>query len=81
MEKDDQYYFRSDQYFSSVKRGVVDLDDKVFKIYTQALLHYRRSPATQHEEEAIELGKGSGEMQMVSSIYLNKSTLMSFVDK
>jgi hypothetical protein len=34
LEKDEQYFFSRDQYFSSVKRGVVELDDKVFKIYT-----------------------------------------------
>ncbi len=42
LEKDEQYYFSRDQYFSSVKRGVVELDEKVFKIYTQSLLHYKR---------------------------------------
>ena len=34
LEKDDHYYFSHEQYFSSVKRGVVELDEKVFKIYT-----------------------------------------------
>jgi hypothetical protein len=43
LEKDEQYYFSREQYFSSVKRGVVELDDKVFKIYTQSLLHYKRA--------------------------------------
>jgi hypothetical protein len=26
-----------------VKRGVVELDEKAFKIYTKALLHYKRT--------------------------------------
>ena len=43
LEKDEQYYFSREEYFSSVKRGVVELDDKVFKIYTQSLLHYKRA--------------------------------------
>lgn len=46
LEKDDLYFFSRDQYFSSVKKGVVDLDEKVFKIYTQALLHDKREGTT-----------------------------------
>ena len=34
LDTDDHYYFSKDQYFSAVKRGVVELDEKVFKIYT-----------------------------------------------
>jgi len=34
LEQDDQYYFSKEQYFSEVKRGVVDLDEKCFKIYS-----------------------------------------------
>ena len=53
LEKDDQYFFSRDQYFSSVKRGVVDLDEKVFKIYTQALLHYKREGTTQTDDQGV----------------------------
>ena len=51
LEKDEQYYFSRDQYFSSVKRGVVELDEKVFKIYTQSLLHYKRGANTASTKE------------------------------
>jgi len=51
LEKDEQYYFSRDQYFSSVKRGVVELDEKVFKIYTQSLLHYKRGANTTSTKE------------------------------
>ena len=34
LEKDEQYYFSKEQFYSPVKKGVVELDEKVFKIYT-----------------------------------------------
>ena len=42
LEEDDQFFFSKDQYFSSIRRGVVELDEKIFKIYTQSLLHCKR---------------------------------------
>ena len=53
---DEHYYFSREQYFSNVKRGVVELDDKVFKIYTQGLLHYRRET---NNKEALDPGASS----------------------
>ena len=55
LEKDEQYYFSREQYFSSVKRGVVELDDKVFKIYTQSLLHYKRANNVEDPSTMMEM--------------------------
>ena len=41
-EKEEAPYFSRDQYYSSIKRGIVTLDDD-FKIYTKALLQQRRT--------------------------------------
>lgn len=45
LEQDDNYYFSKDQFYAPIKRGVVELDDKCFKIYTPSLLHYKRNDA------------------------------------
>ena len=82
LEKDEQYYFSREQYFSSVKRGVVELDDKVFKIYTQSLLHYKRTSNFEDVTSMMEMvtTQENGQ-QLVTSIYLNKNTLIGYVEK
>ena len=82
LEKDEQYYFSREPYFSSVTRGVVELDDKVFKIYTQSLLHYKRTSNVEDVTSMMEMvtTQENGQ-QLVTSIYLNKNTLIGYVEK
>eukprot|EP00347_Sterkiella_histriomuscorum_P014850 403359287 len=75
LEKDEQYFFSKDQYFSPVKRGVVELDDKVFKIYTQALLHYKRQDV--ELDDIYTMDSSTHQNQ----IFTSKTSLLSYIDK
>jgi hypothetical protein len=66
-------YFSKDQYYSSIKRGVVELDDKCFKIYTKALLQQKRSQQ-QLDDDFADLLLPS------SAITLSQSQLTHYVD-